>query len=414
MRRSRFIRIAAVSIVYLFIVPTLWAGDPVKMAADGSLWNKSVAEIGGTLFSEQFFTRVDDFHVRFRKSGKLSMGRVELGDVTMEFSEDKKRFVALSTTIFNKGDDGEEDKEQFERLLKNSVNALNDCLGSEGKPRQQSRKETGLKTRAWERENEHCAALLEAASTGKGKKYTAEFIRLSVAPSKSALEKGGAKDVVRKADLRGNVIIEENGDVWIKGVPMVDQGEKGYCVPAAVSRVFAYYGMDGVDQHALAALCKSSDRGTALDDMEKALRSICGPFHMTVKSWDWVGIKSFAKKARKMVRKTGTLPDDHEIVQMILEDVERHPGNMNKGLVGIKQQIDAGVPVVWAVLLGIFPEQGLPQSFGGHMRLIIGYNDEEKTIIYTDTWGAGHAKKSMTMKKACAITNRLWVLRPSI
>lgn len=391
------------------------ASDILSFAANGSLWDKPTGEVSKQLFSSKGrYTRVDNVHIRVLKGAGLTVGNVKLGDVTMELTEDGKHFVALNTTIFNKGDDGDIEKEIFEARLKQSVQSINNVMGVEGKTRQQSRKETGLKTRAWEWENEHCAVLLEAASTGKGKKYTAEFIRMSVAPTKGDLEKGGANDSARRSDLKGNVVHEENGDVWIKGVPMVDQGEKGYCVPAAVSRVFAYCGMDGVDQHALAALCKSSDQGTSIEDMEKALKSICGPFHMTIKSWDWVGIKSFIKKARKMVKKTGTLPDDREIAQMILEDVGKHPGTMNKGLNGIKQQVNAGIPVVWAVVLGIFPEQGLPQSFGGHMRLIIGYNEQEKRIIYTDTWGMRHAKKAMSMSKACAITHRLWVLRPAM
>lgn len=415
MKKHQFIKVAGLLTTLLLVLQqTAKAGNPVNMAADGSLWEKPASELWSTLFSEGQYTRVDDFHIRYRKGSDLQVGNVELGDVTMELTEDKKHFAGLSTTIFNKGDDGDMEKNDFERKIKDSVTALNDSMGAEGKPYQQGRKETGLKTRAWKWENEHCAVLLEAASTGKGKKYVAEFIRMRIAPTKDGLEKGGARDVARKAGLKENVTREEGGDVWINGVPMVDQGEKGYCVPAAVSRVFAYYGMDGVDQHALAALCKSSDQGTTLNDMEKALKSICGPFHMTIKSWDWVGMKSFLKKAKKMVKKGGTPPDDREIAQMILDDVKKHPSTMNRGLGDIKQQIDAGIPIVWAVMLGIFPEQGLPQSFGGHMRLIIGYNEEKGTIIYTDTWGIRHAKKSMPTREACAITHRLWVLRPSI
>ena len=392
----------------------LLAGDPVSWAVDGSLWEKSSAEVERSIFSKTFHRWVDEQSLRYKKSEYVKMGDVQLGDVVMKVTEDKKHFTSFHTTIYNKGDDGDMDKEQFESLLSESLTQLKDKLGSEGVARQQSRKETGLKTRAWEWQNDHCAVLLESATTGKGKKYVSEFIRLSIAPTKEALEKGGAKDVARRSDLKENVVTEENGDVWIKGVPMVDQGEKGYCVPAAVSRVFAYYGMDGVDQHALAALCKSSDQGTTLNDMDKALRDICGPFHMTVKSWDWVNMKSFLKKARKMVRKTGVMLDDHEIAGLILEDVEKHPGNMNKGLGDIKQQIDVGIPVVWAVVLGIFPEQGLPQSVGGHMRLIIGYNEQKRTIIYTDSWGIRHTKKALPMKQACAMTHRLWVLRPAM
>ncbi len=411
MNVPRLIRAFGTLAVFLLGSAIVSGSDILSYAADGSLWDKPWEVVAKELFTKGRFNMVDEVHIRIHRGADLSVGGVKLGDVVMELNKD--HFVSVSTTIFNKGDDGDMGREGFEAKLKKSMQSIDSIMGMEGKARQQSRRETGLKTRAWEWENEHCAVRLEAASTGKGKKYVAEFIRMSMAPTKEGLARGGADDSARRSDLKGNVVHEKSGDVWIKGVPMVDQGEKGYCVPAAVSRVFAYYGMDGVDQHALAALCKSSDQGTSMDDMEKALKSICSSFHMTVKSWDWVGLKSFLKKVRKVVKKNEPLPDGREVAQMIFDDIESHPGTMNKGLNEIKQQIDAGIPVVWAVLLGVFPEQGLPQSFGGHMRLIIGYNEQKKSIIYTDSWGMKHDRKEMPMNRACAITHRLWVLRPS-
>lgn len=392
----------------VFLVGNLMVADPVKWAADGSLWKKSAAEAARALFDGQKYKRVDEHHIRILHSTSLTMGKLPLGDLTLEITEDGSRFASLSTTLYNKGDDGEIEKQAFEHRLRESVNLLNAYMGAEGEAHRQSRKETGVRTRAWTWQNNDCAVLLEAASTGKGKKYVAEFIRLSLAPSVDALDKGGARDAAKKSDLKVNVERESNGDVWIKNIPMVDQGEKGYCVPATVSRVFAYYGMDGVDQHALAALCKSSQNGTSAEDMGKALKSICVPFHMTVKSWEWV--KGFQKR----LNKSGESLDYGEFVGMMLEDIEKHPSSMNKGFNEIKHQIDAGVPVVWAVVLGIFPEKGIPQTIGGHMRLIIGYNQEENTIIYSDSWGLTHAKKTMPMKQACAMSFRLWVLRPTM
>ncbi len=79
---------------------------------------------------------------------------------------------------------------------------------------------------------------------------------------------------------------------------------------------------------------------------------------------------------------------------------------------GIRQQVNAGVPVFWGVTLGIFPERGIPQARGGHMRLIIGYNDKKKEILYTDTWGEGHELKRMPEDWAFAITHDAFFLKP--
>ena len=66
----------------------------------------------------------------------------------------------------------------------------------------------------------------------------------------------------------------------------------------------------------------------------------------------------------------------------------------------------------WGGTLGIYPEPEIPQSNGGHMRLIIGYNDKKKEILYTDTWGAGHELKRMPAEWAWTITHCLMYMKP--
>ena len=64
-------------------------------------------------------------------------------------------------------------------------------------------------------------------------------------------------------------------------------------------------------------------------------------------------------------------------------------------------------------MLGIMPEEKLsPQAQGGHMRLIIGFNNRNREILYTDTWGIGHELKSMPIENAWAITTRTLYLLP--
>ena len=66
------------------------------------------------------------------------------------------------------------------------------------------------------------------------------------------------------------------------------------------------------------------------------------------------------------------------------------------------------MPVIWSVMLGLVPEDPpLPQAFGGHMRLIIGYNAKDRTILYTDSWGARHERKTMGLEDAILVTTGL-------
>ena len=78
----------------------------------------------------------------------------------------------------------------------------------------------------------------------------------------------------------------------------------------------------------------------------------------------------------------------------------------------VHDQVNKGVPLFWGVTLGTFPERGIPQTRGGHMRLIIGYNDKKKEILYTDSWGAGHELKRMPADWAWTISHCLMYMKP--
>ena len=54
----------------------------------------------------------------------------------------------------------------------------------------------------------------------------------------------------------------------------------------------------------------------------------------------------------------------------------------------------------------------MPQSGGGHMRLIIGNNAKTHEILYTDSWGPGHELKRMPEDRAFAITHDAFFLKP--
>ena len=73
---------------------------------------------------------------------------------------------------------------------------------------------------------------------------------------------------------------------------------------------------------------------------------------------------------------------------------------------------DKGTPLLWTVHLGIIEDKNLPQSSGGHMRLIIGYNAKTNDILFTDSWGAGHELKRMSAVDAWTITTGLMKIEP--
>ena len=96
----------------------------------------------------------------------------------------------------------------------------------------------------------------------------------------------------------------------------------------------------------------------------------------------------------------------------VIKKMRVKDARFKKFLTGVKTQIDKGTPLFWGVTLGIFPEPGLPQTIGGHIRLIVGYNQKTKEILYTDSWGAGHELKRMPEDWAFAITHDAFFLKP--
>ncbi len=407
------------ALMFCALMAPLFARDITPAVLDGSLWQMDKMALGRE-FTGARFAPVDDNTLRFPRQQALEVSTLGVGELLMSFDEESKNVCLLQASVYNKGDDGDMDKKAFDELLESTIEKLNTLTGIPGRPRKVQQRDSGVKliaARLWE--TEHGALMLEAAGTGRRKNFTAEFIRLTIGPDAESLKRGGAHDAASRSSLRSNTKEEENGDVWIEGIPMVDQGQKGYCVPATVSRVFAYYGMDGVDQHALAALCNSSgDGGTSMSAMETALKNISSKFHMRVTELDKGGLMAvmaeYNAMAKKM-KKPGTsmgLSGPQFDADVLLAARAGKKAQVRKWMKPIKKSIDIGLPVLWSVQLA-FPEPGLPQTGGGHMRLIIGYNEENDTIIYSDSWGAAHARKEMPAAQACAMTMYRYVLRPT-
>jgi hypothetical protein len=198
---------------------------------------------------------------------------------------------------------------------------------------------------------------------------------------------------------------------------------------ATAARVLNYYGVPA-DQHEMAQVAgnNAGGGGTNPDEMVEALKKLSGKYKTRFNSVfdvDYSSRKyaSFMRKynsaARKMDKKT--LDTDRFIYFLgsldpeVLREVSGKGPGFDRFMRVIKENIDEGVPVMWGLQLGLYPENGekTPQVSGGHMRLIIGYNEEKNEIIFSDSWGAGHEKKRMAAPDACAATMGLYLLKPA-
>ena len=250
------------------------------------------------------------------------------------------------------------------------------------------------------------AELTWGVNGAKAKDMVAQFIRLTIYPK---AEKR-ARDILRsspkgisKKKIKDNVTKNSEGDVWIQNVPMVDQGQKGYCAAAVAERVMRYYGHK-VDEHEIAQLAGTEARGgTSTRRMVETVRLMGSKYHLAFQEVvSMNGSLRDIEKEIEMYNKAAKSEKEPEINMhnfvsgsvihvgkikeamkpKVIKKMRMKDSRYKKFLSSVETQVNQGVPVIWGVTIGIFPEPGLPQSMGGHMRLIIGYNKKTKEILY--------------------------------
>ncbi|RYD46367.1 MAG: hypothetical protein EOP85_07595, partial [Verrucomicrobiaceae bacterium] len=252
--------------------------------------------------------------------------------------------------------------------------------------------------------------------------FQADFIRLRLVPKGARMNATVAPSRLGIGNLAAKVKKTAEGDVYIDSVPMVDQGEKGYCAVASTERVMRYYGIQ-VDQHELAKAAETSRHGTTPQDFEDALHRLQGRFKLRVKdliSFDQRDYERMVANYNREARKAGEQQWQPGMYYFkfdpeIMREARCRNGAFEKFRGMIVNATSRGVPLLWALSLGRYPETGHenPQGGGGHMRTIIGYNSKTDEVIFTDSWGAGHELKKMKGRDACAATSGLYLVEPS-
>lgn len=159
-----------------------------------------------------------------------------------------------------------------------------------------------------------------------------------------------------KRSIASRVKTSRNGHDYIDSIPMVDQGDKGYCAAATLARVLQYYGYS-VDMHAMADLAKTEAvGGTRAEDIIKAMRRVCNstPFR--------------------------------------LQELR----NATPSAIG--SIVRQGVPIIWFV--------------PGHARLLIGIHLEKNEIVFSDSWGSEYQYQVGSWDYFMQNNEQMWVLSP--
>lgn len=327
-------------------------------------------------------------------------GEVPVQEMIVDFKDG--RFLGITMSIFNRGDAGEMDRADFESIITNVGRHLGTQLAT--RPNQRSGKvERGILTSGYTWISGRGMAILEYNPGVRSESQDVSFLRMRLchrtakgAYSAAMEEKAAAS--IRTSELADNVVKDMRGNTYIDNVPMVDQGGKGYCVVASVQRLFEYYGAP-CDMHQLAEIADADpDEGTNIFSTNKELGAIDHLFKM--------------RYTCLAVRYKGELkvPDD-EKGELYVSD---RAWDEREFFETIRKYADSGIPLLWALQMG--NHQEIPaisrQASGGHMRLITGYNEQRKAILFSDSWGAGHELKSMKAKDAYRVSDAIFLMKP--
>ncbi|WP_411827474.1 SHD1 domain-containing protein [Luteolibacter sp. AS25] len=224
-----------------------------------------------------------------------------------------------------------------------------------------------------------------------------EYVSLAIVSTETADNEGKSErmdDSTLKSRLAENVVIEENGDVHISEIPMVDQGPKGYCVPATFERAMRTMGIDA-DMYLLAMVGQSSAGGGTI-------------------------VELLLDNVKSAVYRKGRRTKDDSIKGIKIRDVKRY--------------IDEGIPVMWSMCsmdeyneiannntklrspgaTALSPEiaaatekildQPAPDDHY-HICMIIGYNETTGELAVSDSWGKRYELRWVPVEVASWASN---------
>lgn len=316
------------------------------------------------------------------------------------------RTTSLSIVFANKGDlfgakgsgedhfDKDTPPEQAAKIVKKAMDAdlktiadtLNAKLGVPKKERFGEGKAGRMNMQRWDWRG-HAILLAEAEG---------EYVGVQVVPSAFA-DAGGKSLRVSDAEIRErakkNVITRPNGDVVIQDIPMVDQGPKGYCVPATAERAMRYLGV-AADMYVLANAGETGyGGGTSVDKLLEGVARHIRAKGRSFNTWDGApNVRDLSKHIDKGVP-----------VMWALYSTDAFNETANRRT---KERKDVSEWAVWKQKLAAeTAETKLTKDrSSGHVVLIIGYNKDTGEIAFSDSWGERYTERWITLKEAALVS----------
>lgn len=223
-----------------------------------------------------------------------------------------------------------------------------------------------------------------------------EYAAIKIVPTDVADHFGSVDNLDRdaiKTEVAGRVLKRDNGDVILQEIPMVDQGPKGYCVPATWERYLRYVDVPA-DMYVLAMMGNTRlGGGTSLGAIRSSVDTYVESYGRRVEvadiPLDVTHISKFIDQGLPLM--WGCVVDDDIEKQIDAHTVQRRTvtdwGAYKDGLA----PGDKGIAI-----------SDMDRMTRGHMRMIIGYNAQTDELAISDSWGKGFTERWITVKEAQA------------
>jgi hypothetical protein len=338
---------------------------------DGCLWDDPTSEAAKRMeLEEESKTDFLENHRAYPLGEKKVLGEPVY---TLSLYGGKEQVESLSLVFLNLGDlplpEGtvaspsvvREMAAKIEASGKHIREALVPALG---KPKRDALGKGELREKVWRWDwNGH--AIMLSLQEGK---YTA----LRIMPTARA-DRAGRAGKIKESDLKKRLAscVERrgNGDVFIRNIPMVDQGPKGYCAPATWERYLRYMDIPA-DMYLLALAAHTGiGGGTYSDKMAEATKSLVSSNGRELKSIGPVlKLETIAKQIDQGLPVMWHLVSSPEFRKAIYENSARRKGETPKRKKFGKGSI-------------------------GHVCLVVGYNKKSGEIAVSDSWGPRFAER---------------------
>lgn len=222
-----------------------------------------------------------------------------------------------------------------------------------------------------------------------------EFVRVFIVPKNRLNRLTDPTPERAKGNLRENVVHRDNGDVLIENIPMVDQGQKGYCVPATIERVLHYYGISEPDMHTIADLAGTdAGGGTLVSQLVRGLSPVVKKNRLSFETFrmQFQKIRQSVDKGVPMLWSMSATP---EYMNRLKDNTfeRKQAENFDDFATKLKKREP----------LKVSPRD---LSRYAHLCLIIGYNPKTKEICISDSWGEHTAEQWIAFDDAFAVRHK--------